>query len=73
MRLKKKVSQHRRDFQAIYECDWDDCRHEQSGYGYDDANFHENVIPRMECKKCGRPAAPDTPKTAADVPAGVVL
>lgn len=54
MKIKKIISQHRRDFTAIYECDH--CGHEQQGYGYDDRNFHENVIPKMECEKCGQTA-----------------
>ncbi len=54
MKIKKKLSQHRRDFRAIYECEH--CGHEEEGYGYDDRNFHENVIPDMECTKCGKTA-----------------
>lgn len=50
MRIKEITSQNRRDFQAIYECE--SCGHEEKGYGYDDANFHENVIPKMTCTKC---------------------
>lgn len=51
MKIKKILNQHRRDFNAIYECEH--CNHEQKGSGYDDANFHQNVIPRMKCDKCG--------------------
>ena len=54
MKIKKITSQTRRDFQAIYECEH--CGHEESGYGYDDANFHQNVIPDMKCGKCGKKA-----------------
>lgn len=57
MKIKKIVSQHRRDFTAIYECEH--CSHEEQGYGYDDSNFHNNVIPDMECKKCGMTAKDD--------------
>jgi transcription elongation factor Elf1 len=56
MKIKTITSQSRRDFYAIYECEH--CGHEQKGSGYDDANFHQNVIPKMECKKCGK-KAPD--------------
>lgn len=55
MRIKKIISQHRRDFYADYEC-------EHCGYldrnksGYDDRNFHDNVIPKMKCPKCGKRA-----------------
>jgi len=54
MKIKQIKSQHRRDFQAIYECE--SCGHKEDGYGYDDANFHNNVIPNMACKKCGEKA-----------------
>ena len=53
MKIKEIKSQHRRDFYAIYEC-------ENCGYitkeerGYDDRNFHGNVIPEMKCEKCGK-------------------
>jgi len=69
MRIKTKLSQHRRDFQAIYACE--SCGHEVRGYGYDDANFHENVIPAMACPECG--ATGTGPTSTPDVPAGVVL
>ena len=42
MKIKTIKSQSRRDFQAIYECEHCGATHE--GYGYDDANFHNNVI-----------------------------
>ena len=57
MKIKEITSQNRRDFNAVYICDH--CDHEQSGYGYDDANFHANVIPEMICDKCGQYAKDD--------------
>ena len=57
MKIKKIVSQHRRDFGAVYECEH--CGHEVEGYGYDDQNFHHNVIPNMPCKLCGKKASDD--------------
>jgi len=57
MKIKKITSQSRRDFTAIYECEH--CADEHKDYGYDDANFHNNVIPSMKCKKCGLAAADD--------------
>lgn len=57
MKIKKIISQHRRDFRAIYECDH--CGHEQEGSGYDDRNFHQSVIPKMKCDKCGKIAKDD--------------
>lgn len=71
MRIKTKISQHRRDFTAIYECEH--CGHEQRRDGYDDANFHVNVIPNMKCPDCGEAAAASTPKTMPDVPAHVTI
>jgi rubrerythrin len=71
MRIKKKVSQHRRDFNAIYVCEH--CEHEHEDYGYDDHNFHVNVIPNMKCPECGETAPQDAPKTMPDVPAHVVI
>lgn len=71
MRLKTKLGQHRRDFRAVYECDH--CGTTVEGRGYDDVNFHQNVIPAMVCPVCKKTADPATPKTAPDVPAHVVL
>lgn len=69
MRIKSIVSQDRRDFTAIYVCEA--CGVTKRGYGYDDANFHDNVIPNMPCDSCG--ASSGTVTSAAIVPAGVVL
>jgi hypothetical protein len=52
MRIKKIISQHRRDFTAIYECEH--CSATKQGIGYDDGNFHSNVIPKMMCDQCGK-------------------
>jgi len=54
MKIKKKLSQHRRDFKAIYVCEH--CGDEIEDYGYDDVYFHTNAIPNMICKKCGKKA-----------------
>jgi len=51
MKIKKVLSQHRRDFSAIMECEF--CGHEHKlTSGYDDRNYHDNVIPSMKCIKC---------------------
>lgn len=50
MRIKQILRQSRRDFEAIYECEH--CGYIENGYGYDDTNFHQNVIPTMTCTKC---------------------
>jgi predicted RNA-binding Zn-ribbon protein involved in translation (DUF1610 family) len=52
MRIEEIKSQNRRDFRAIYVCEH--CGYKKEGYGYDDRNFHENVIPSMKCAKCGK-------------------
>lgn len=54
MKIKTITSQNRRDFHAIYECEH--CGHTEEGSGYDDAYFHQHVIPDMECKSCGKKA-----------------
>lgn len=54
MRIKEITNQYRRDFTAIYECEH--CGHTKKSYGYDDDNFHGNVIPKMECEECGKTA-----------------
>ena len=57
MRIKKIISQYRRDFTAEYECEH--CGFMKINSGYDDANFHNNVVPNMECEKCGKKAEPN--------------
>jgi len=57
MKIKQIVGQHRRDFQAIYECEH--CGATHQGTGYDDTNFHQNVIPAMTCRVCGKKAPDD--------------
>lgn len=54
MEIKEIIDQNRRDFQAIYQCEH--CGFEKKGSGYDDSNFHQNVIPKMVCEKCGKTA-----------------
>lgn len=69
MKIKTKLRQHRRDFTAIYQCERCGFEHKESGY--DDANFHHNVIPEMVCPDCGEVGR--GPSSSPDVPAGVVL
>lgn len=68
MKIKQIENQIRRDFRATYECEH--CGFTQQGGGYDDANFHNNVIPNMVCPKCGEKAdenyRPLTPKYSAN-------
>ena len=58
MKIKKITSQSRRDFSAIMECEHCDAT-SINNYGYDDANYHQNVIPTMKCKKCGKTSGDD--------------
>ena len=55
MKIKEITYQNRRDFEAIYVCEG--CGKESRGRGYDDANFHQNVIPSMRCGSCGKTSA----------------
>ena len=54
MKIKEIIDRHRIDFYAIYECEH--CGNEHKGDGYDDANFHQNVIPKMKCPECKKTA-----------------
>lgn len=51
MKIKEILRQNRRDFVAIFECE--SCGNEVEQRGYDDHHFHHNVIPTLECPKCG--------------------
>ena len=52
MKITKMISQHRRDFYAEYTCEGCSNIHPKDS-GYDDDNFHQNVIPNKKCNKCG--------------------
>ena len=68
MKIKKILSQHRRDFTAIYECEH--CSHEVTTKGYDDANFHNNVIPTFVCPECKKKGADDYRPLTTKYPEG---
>lgn len=68
MKIKKIIWQHRRDFRAIFECEH--CGAEYEMGGYDDANFHSNVIPQFECRECGKKATEDYKPLATKYPEG---
>jgi hypothetical protein len=53
VKIQKILSQHRNDFSAAMECEHCGATQKLIG-GYDDANYHGNVIPAMKCKACGR-------------------
>jgi ribosomal protein L37AE/L43A len=71
MHIKEIVSSHRRDFTAIYCCEH--CGAERRGYGYDDDNFHNNVIPSMVCEKCGKKAEDNSKAMSPKYPAHIVI
>jgi len=71
MKIKEISSQSRRDFRAIYECEH--CEYEYHGSGYDDKNFHENVIPNMTCDKCGKTGADNYRALTTKYPEGQVV
>ena len=72
MKIKKIISQHRRDFSAILECEH--CETEEKlTSGYDDDFYHRNVIPNMTCKNCGEKSPEDyRPLTAKYEPHEVI-
>lgn len=57
MKIKEITSQSRRDFWAIYVCEH--CGQEERRSGYDDAHFHSNVVPSLECGQCGKKSPAD--------------
>lgn len=57
MKIKNIISRTRRDFRATYVCEH--CDRETEGSGYDDSNFHDNVIPDMKCGGCGKKGGED--------------
>lgn len=69
MKIKKITQQSRRDFRAIYECEH--CSHEYESSGYDDANFHNNVVPGFECPKCKKTASSDYRAISTKYPEGM--
>ena len=53
MKIVKFINQNRRDFCADYQCEG--CGHvEYNQRGYDDRNFHDNIIPNMKCNECNK-------------------
>lgn len=71
MKIKKIIDQMRRDFTAIYECEH--CGHEHEAHGYDDSNFHQNVIPKMKCEGCGKESDSDYRALAPKYPDHVIV
>lgn len=69
MKIEEIVSQHRRDFTAVYKCEH--CGHTCTDSGYDDSHFHVNVIPAMKCPQCGKTAADDYRPLTTKYPDGM--
>ncbi|KKN01492.1 hypothetical protein LCGC14_1127210 [marine sediment metagenome] len=69
MKIQTILSQSRRDFQAVYECEH--CGDTYEGRGYDDSYYHQTVIPGMKCKKCGRAASDDYRPLTTKYPDGM--
>jgi len=55
LKIKEILSQYRRDFEAVYECEG--CGHAYKDRGYDDEHFHRVRIPKMRCPECGKTSA----------------
>jgi len=72
MNIKRITNQHRRDFDAILQCEH--CNHEQKlEGGYDDAYYHQNVLPNIKCKKCNKTAGDNYIEKATKYPEGVQI
>ena len=72
MKIKKMLSRHRRDFTATLECEH--CGAEDAlTSGYDDDNYHRNVIPKFTCPKCGKKADGTYKPQETKYPAGKVV
>lgn len=69
MRVKEITSQNRRDFRAIYECEH--CGYTEEGRGYDDAYFHNSVVPNKVCPTCGKKAGANYRPLATKYPEGM--
>jgi ribosomal protein L37AE/L43A len=71
MKIRAITNQSRRDFWCIYECEH--CGYTENGSGYDDSYFHQNVIPKMKCKKCGKIASGNYRPLATKYPEGMQI
>lgn len=71
MHIVEIISQHRRDLVLLLKCEH--CCHEVKQSGYDDAHYHKNVIPKMECPKCKRKATADMEPKQPKYAEGVVV
>lgn len=72
MKIREIISQNRRDFWAIYECEHCEFITEKQS-GYDDSYFHNEVIPNMECEKCKKKAGDNYRALSTKYPDGVQI
>lgn len=52
MKIQRVIEQHKQDFIAIYKCE--NCNEMEERGGYDIRYFHQEIIPSLKCKKCGK-------------------
>ena len=71
MKIKRILSQHRRDFNAIFVCEH--CDKEIERTGYDDTYFHTKVIPDMDCPECNKKADKNYKPRGTKYPDGKVV
>jgi len=71
MKIKRIISQNRRDLKVEFECEH--CGHTEEGYGYDDTFFHKNVVPNKVCAACGKKAPSDYRPLTTKYPDGAVI
>ena len=72
MKITKIYDRNRRDFWFDAECEH--CGHvSTNNSGYDDRNFHENVVPRTECPECGKSSDEVGERPSPRYPEGMVV
>lgn len=71
MKIVDIISQTRRDFRAIFECEH--CKKCEILSGYDNSYFHQKVIPEMKCKNCGEKSDESYRPLCTKYPDGVQL
>ena len=59
MKLIEITNQHRNDFTGVLQCEHCNAKQKLTT-GYDDANYHNNVIPSFHCPECGKNRAGET-------------
>lgn len=69
MKIDKILWQERRDFSALFVCEH--CGATETRSGYDDSFFHQQVVPSLVCKKCGKTAPVDYRPLTTKYPDGM--